>query len=85
MGHMSTHTERTNNPEVDLLPSQAGGEKAARGKETLHSDAAHDEDEGSAPPRDWRFWMVFISILLSVFIAAVDLVSQRTTRAGLAN
>ena len=29
---------------------------------------------GGGGGRDWRFWMVFLSILLSTFIAALDLV-----------
>lgn len=48
----------------------------------------HDDDDQHPPPpafkpanrfgggggRDWRFWMVFLSILLATFIAALDMV-----------
>jgi hypothetical protein len=68
----------TNTNEAELLGPTS--EKVEATSPALHSTAAHDDDNEDTtdtnPPRDWRFWMVFISILLCVFIAAVDLVSR---------
>jgi hypothetical protein len=38
---------------------------------------------GGGGGRDWRFWMVFLSILLSTFIAALDMVRLRPSSARL--
>lgn len=68
---LERYNQRSAVPQQGRKPS--GDQRDGRGQ-------ADEQGVSKSSPRDWRFWMVFISILLSTFIAALDLVSANLGR-----
>jgi hypothetical protein len=63
-------------PRLDESKSATASEHTANGGDEMKKEVTLREDsvyDGSATPKDMRFWMIITSLLIATFLSALDL------------
>ena len=51
-------------------------EREALGRETTREETIRGDDVANATPKDTRFWLIILGLLIATFISALDLTGK---------
>ena len=51
-------------------------EQEALGHETTREETVQEHDSANATPKDIRFWLIILGLLIATFISALDLTGK---------
>lgn len=51
-------------------------EQEALGRVTTREETVREDDGANATPKDIRFWLIILSLLIATFISALDLTGK---------
>jgi hypothetical protein len=63
-------------PSTQRPLSEPTKEQEALGRVTTREETVREDDDANATPKDIRFWLIILGLLIATFISALDLTGK---------